>query len=121
QMLASLNTNSGYTGTLGVRRQKCLVITKMPGKLRSDTRLKKEGAVSGQPLADLIADLNEMPNSLPLIVDESGFNGTVAADAKKAVTPEALKRVLLEAGLSITETERDLLMLELKDGPAENL
>ena len=122
QMLTALNAYSGYTGAVEMRRQKCLVISNLPpSENRSISTPKKGSAVPGQPLGDLIADLNELPNSLLPILDDSGFKGTVAADAKTAGTPEALKRVLREAGLGITEAERELLMLVLKDSTGESL
>lgn len=121
-MLSALNSYSGYTGTVETKQQKCLVISNVPPsekRVNSTARKRNKGPM--QPLADLIADLNELQNSLPPIIDESGFKGTVEAEANTAGTIEALKRILREAGLDVTETERDLLMLVLKDNTGENL
>ena len=76
---------------------------------------EKEKLVNTRTLASLINDLNDMTfTELPL-VDESGYMGEVSVDAAGISDLDSLKRAFSNEGFQLEETERELLMMVVRD------
>ncbi|WP_207423757.1 TlpA family protein disulfide reductase [Desertivirga brevis] len=125
-MLKDLNRYTPYHGSIEKRRVKCLVMTVVPGY---KDRLKTKGGTPelsffpDQPplminysTKILLLRLNDL-KFLPLpVVDETGLTENIDLSLTSFPTSEAeLKSALLKQGLKLSERERELEMLCLKD------
>ncbi|WP_207424313.1 TlpA disulfide reductase family protein [Desertivirga brevis] len=125
-MLKDLNRYTPYHGSIEKRRVKCLVLTVIPG---FEERLKTRGGTPelsfspGQPplmvnysTKILLIRLNDLKYVPIPIVDETGLTENIDLSLSFFPTSEAeLKSALLKQGLKLTERERELEMLCLKD------
>ena len=115
EMLKAVNAYSAYSATLENQRIKCLVLKRKGSENTLVKKGGKEKLVNTRTLASLINDLNDMTfTELPL-VDESGYMGEVGVDAAGISDLDSLKRAFRNEGFELEETERELLMLVVRD------
>ena len=126
-LLEDLNRYSGYRGSLELRKTDCLRLVRKgrKDKLRSKggeaaNRLysKKAPAMQNLPLTTLVARLNSN-NTLPLlVVDDTGYSGSVDIELK-AVSSDlpALRRQLQAYGLDLVPTRRKVEVFVLRYAP----
>lgn len=116
EMLKAVNTYSAYSAALENQRRKCLVLKRSQTSEKTPVKKgEKEKLVNTRTLASLINDLNDMTfTELPL-VDESGYMGEVSVDAAGISDLDSLKRAFSNEGFQLEETERELLMMVVRD------
>lgn len=116
EMLKAVNTYSAYSAALENQRRKCLVLKRSQTSEKTPVKKgEKEKLVNTRTLASLINDLNDMTfTELPL-VDESGYMGEVSVDAAGISDLDSLKRAFRNEGFQLEETERELLMMVVRD------
>ena len=122
KMLKTLNEYVAYNGNSVMERRKCLVIKKnseIYNKVLTGTI--KDQIIKGQTLDALISDLNELPMTPLLIIDESTYKGKLAIDISKIPDLKSLRKVLKNEGFQLEEEQRDILMFIIKDHDPNNL
>lgn len=112
-MLRTLNSTLPYKVTIEEKTMKCWVISKSdknrPGKTSKDSEPLT-------PMKSLVSILNAEDRFTPLpVIDESGISGNISIDIKKMKDTAELKKALAKHSLQITEQERRLMMLVIRD------
>lgn len=122
-MLEDLSRYTAYRSTVESRKTKCLVLKKsgkadLPatkGGEMISTFPQSPSILQNAPLRHMVNMINgKTPITLPLI-DETGYNGNVDLKISGVTTLEKLKKELAPYGLTITEEERELLMMVITD------
>lgn len=113
EMLKAVNTYSGYTGTLEILNTKCLVLKE--GGKKPLKKAGKESVTAMQSLQSLITDLNDSTVTEMPVINESGYEESVAIDTASIKDMVSLKKAFVNAGFEPVETERNLLMLIIRD------
>lgn len=112
-MLRTLNSTLPYKVTIEEKTMKCWVISKSdknrPGKTSKDSEPLT-------PMKSLVSILNAEDRFTPLpVIDESGISGNISLDIKNMKDTAELKKALAKHNLQITEQERRLMMLVIRD------
>ena len=112
-MLRTLNSTLPYKVTIEEKTMKCWVISKSdknrPGKTSKDSEPLT-------PMKSLISILNEDDRFTALpVIDETEIQGNIGIDIKKIKGSAELRKVLEKHSLQITEEERKLMMLVIRD------
>lgn len=112
-MLKTLNRTLPYQVTIEEKTMKCWIISKsdknMPGKTSKDSEPLT-------PMKSFISILNEDDRFTPLpVIDESEISGNISIDIKNMKDTAELKKALAKHNLQITEQERRLMMLVIRD------
>ncbi len=112
-MLKTLNRTLPYQVTIEEKTMKCWIISKsdknMPGKTSKDSEPLT-------PMKSLISILNEDDRFTALpVIDESEISGNISIDIKNMKDTAELKKALAKHNLQITEQERRLMMLVIRD------
>lgn len=125
-MIKALSEFSGYPAVLEKQRKKCLVLRrtglkdlmKSKGGEQVAEFSKSPVRMHNTPLEFLTVELNVNSRLTPLpVVDETGYTGNVDMDLGMFTDLASLKKALRNYGLDLSEEERDLLMLMVKDQP----
>ena len=112
-MLKTLNRTLPYMVTIEEKIMKCWIISKtnknVTGKAYKDTD-------PHSPMKSILSILNVDERFTPLpVIDETGISGNIGIDIKKITGLAELKKVLAKHNLQITEEERKLMMLVIRD------
>jgi hypothetical protein len=112
-MLRTLNSTLPYKVTIEEKAMKCWVISK------SDKNMLRKTSKDSEPLTpmkSLISILNEDDRFTALpVIDETEIQGNIGIDIKKIKGSAELRKVLEKHSLQITEEERKLMMLVIRD------
>ena len=112
-MLRTLNSTLPYKVTIEEKTTKCWVISK------SDKNMPRKTSKDSEPLTpmkSLVSILNAEDRFTPLpVIDESGISGNISLDIKNMKDTAELKKALAKHNLQITEQERRLMMLVIRD------
>ena len=112
-MLRTLNSTLPYKVTIEEKTMKCWVISK------SDKNMPRKTSKDSEPLTpmkSLISILNEDDRFTALpVIDETEIQGNIGIDIKKIKGSAELRKVLEKHSLQITEEERKLMMLVIRD------
>ena len=112
-MLRTLNSTLPYKVTIEEKTTKCWVISK------SDKNMPRKTSKDSEPLTpmkSLISILNEDDRFTALpVIDETEIQGNIGIDIKKIKGSAELRKVLEKHSLQITEEERKLMMLVIRD------
>lgn len=112
-MLRTLNSTLPYKVTIEEKAMKCWVISK------SDKNMLRKTSKDSEPLTpmkSLISILNEDDRFTTLpVIDETEIQGNIGIDIKKIKGSAELRKVLEKHSLQITEEERKLMMLVIRD------
>lgn len=123
-MLTTLSEYSGYPATIESQRKRCLVLKKTStadnlatkGGPPTDDFFKKPALIRNKTLETLIVALNVNDQLTPLpVIDETAYSGKVDLNLGNISDLQTLKKALKRYNLELTEEERDLQMLVIRD------
>lgn len=123
-MLTTLSEYSGYSATIESQRKRCLVLKQTStadnlatkGGPPTDDFFKKPALIRNKTLETLIVALNVNDQLTPLpVIDETAYSGKVDLNLGNISDLQTLKKALKRYNLELTEEERDLQMLVIRD------
>lgn len=123
-MLTTLSEYSSYPATIESQRKRCLVLKKTSaadnlatkGGPPTDDFFKKPALIRNKTLETLIVALNVNDQLTPLpVIDETAYSGKVDLNLGNISDLQTLKKALKRYNLELTEEERNLHMLVIRD------
>ncbi|MBF8457237.1 redoxin domain-containing protein [Kaistella sp. G5-32] len=129
RMLRMINENTEYTALLQKRPTRCLVLKRTSSKDKIATKggttidrfLKTPSVLQNTTFDFLLSSLNAKYDITPLpVVDETDYKGKIDLHFSNINDLKTLQKELLGYDLTLEETDRNLLMLILKDSKIIN-
>jgi len=112
-MLSALNRTLPYRVTTEEKTLKCWIISRSDKNGSGNTSKDSEPHI---PMKSLISILNAENRFTPLpVIDKSGISANISIDIKNIKDTAELKKALAKQNLQITEEERKLMVLVIRD------